>query len=61
MKELEDEWAKVDAAPPQPTRFTKSEQARQAAAPPPVAVSASDSAAGGAPAAAGETSSPNYG
>lgn len=36
LKELEDEWANVDPAPPKPTRFTKSEQAKIAAAPPPV-------------------------
>eukprot|EP00795_Rhopilema_esculentum_P011233 gene11233-21420_t len=35
LKELEDEWAQVDANKPSPTRFTKTEQAKRAAAPPP--------------------------
>ena len=48
MKELEDEWAKLEPGPPQPTRFTRSEQAKIAAAPPPAAVHAED---GGATAA----------
>ncbi|XP_028404850.1 cytoskeleton-associated protein 5-like isoform X2 [Dendronephthya gigantea] len=35
MKELEEEWAKLDPAPPKPTRFTRSQQEKQAQAPPP--------------------------
>lgn len=35
LKELEDEWAKLDSTPPTPTRFTRSQQAKMAAAPPP--------------------------
>lgn len=35
LKELEDEWAKLDATPPTPTRYTRSQQAKMAAAPPP--------------------------
>ena len=49
MKELEDEWAKLEPSPPVPTRFTKTEQEKMASAPPPVAVAATD---GDAPAAA---------
>ena len=35
MKELEDEWSQLDPKKPNPTRFTKSEQAKRAVAPPP--------------------------
>ncbi|XP_028419152.1 cytoskeleton-associated protein 5-A-like, partial [Dendronephthya gigantea] len=35
MKELEEEWAKLDPASPKPTRFTRSQQGKQAQAPPP--------------------------
>ena len=48
LKELEDEWAKLDPTPPQPNRFTRTEQAKRAAAPPPAAVAEStDGSSGG--------------
>ena len=34
MKELEEEWAKLDTTPPKPTRLTRSQQEKQAQAPP---------------------------
>ena len=37
LKELEEEWEKVDSAPPIPTRFTRSQQKKMAEAPPPAA------------------------
>ncbi len=33
MKELEEEWAKLDSSPPKPTRLTRSQQEKQAQAP----------------------------
>lgn len=35
LKELEDEWEQVDATPPVPTRYTRSQQKKIAEAPPP--------------------------
>ena len=45
MKELEEEWAKLDPTPPKPTRLTRSQQEKQAQAPQPDEV-AGDSACG---------------
>jgi hypothetical protein len=33
MKELEEEWAKLDPTPPKPTRLTRSQQEKQAQTP----------------------------
>ncbi|XP_047135598.1 cytoskeleton-associated protein 5 isoform X1 [Hydra vulgaris] len=53
LKELEDEWQKLEAVPPVPTRFTRSEQAKRAAAPPPtIAAGGKVDENGGAPQAA---------
>ena len=35
LKELEEEWEKVDATPPVPTRYTRSQQKKMAENPPP--------------------------
>ena len=42
MKELEEEWAKLDTTPPKPTRLTRSQQEKQAQAPPVEAVAAAE-------------------
>ena len=33
MKELEEEWGKLDPSPPKPTRLTRTQQEKQAQAP----------------------------